>query len=82
MDITGKDLKELSADEVDEVDEVLQAYPRLDFKRAFPQAIADMLASKPETAFYNFTADIAERLIQGFHAPNFYDVILAAPFRE
>ncbi|KYF73297.1 phosphohydrolase [Sorangium cellulosum] len=79
MDIMGEDLKELSADEVNEV---LQAYPRLDFKRAFPQAIADMLASKPETAFYNFTADIAERLIPGFHAPNFHDIIQAAPFKE
>ncbi|KYG10489.1 hypothetical protein BE21_11620 [Sorangium cellulosum] len=51
-------------------------------ERAFPRAIADMLAGKPETAFYNFTADIAERLIPGFHASNFYDVILAAPFKE
>ncbi|AGP40154.1 hypothetical protein SCE1572_40030 [Sorangium cellulosum So0157-2] len=33
-------------------------------------------------AFYNFTADIAERLIPGIHAPNLYDVILAAPFKE
>jgi len=79
IDVTGRGLQDLSAGEVDEV---LKAYPRLDFKRVFPQAIADMLASKPETAFYNFAADIAERLILGFQAPNFLDVILAAPFEE
>ena len=61
---------------------ILEQYPRLGFKNAMLETVADMLREKPHTADSNFTRDIGERLIRDFKVCNFCDVVHGAHFHE
>ncbi|KAA1003459.1 HD domain-containing protein [Paraburkholderia panacisoli] len=64
------------------VDDVLQLYPRVGFKLAFQQAIAEVARKKPHTAIGTGLADVARRHIHGFECANLCDFIDHSPFES
>lgn len=62
------------------VDDVLQAYPRLGFKAAFQEALAEVARKKPHTAIGTGLADIGHRHVDGFCIPDVCDLLDGAPF--
>lgn len=64
------------------VDDVLQTYPRLGFKAAFQQALAEVARKKPHTAIGTGLSDIGHRHVDGFCIPDVCDLIDGAPFHN
>jgi hypothetical protein len=64
------------------VAQVVAAFPRLGFKKAYQKVLAEIVARKPETAAGNFLAAVGERHVPGYRAPNFCDLMDAAPFAD
>ena len=62
-----------------ERDAVLDAYPRIDFKRGIVQALADGFAHKPATTFGTGNSDVLERTLPGCRRPNLCELIAANP---
>jgi hypothetical protein len=79
VDVFGLGVEQLPEDAVAEV---IAAFPRTGFKKAFQKVMADVVARKPETALFTFMADIGERYVPGYHAPNFCDLMNVAPFAD
>ena len=71
-------------DKVDpsQVAEVLEAFPRLDFKREFVRSCANVVQQYPQGATRTFMRDIGERQVTSFHVKNICDSIEQAPFAE
>ena len=64
------------------VAQVIAAFPRPGFKMAYQKVLAEIVARKPETAMGNFLAAVGERHVPGYKAPNFCDLMDAAPFTD
>jgi hypothetical protein len=64
------------------VAQVIAAFPRPGFKKAYQKVMAEIVARKPETAMGNFLAGVGERYLAGYKAPNFCDLMDAAPFTD
>jgi hypothetical protein len=64
------------------VDDVLQIYPRVGFKAAFQEALAEVIRKKPHTALGTGLVDIGHRHVHGFECPNVCDLIDNAPFES
>jgi hypothetical protein len=64
------------------VAQVIAAFPRPGFKKAYQKVLAEVVARKPETAAGNFLAGVGERHVPGYKAPNFCDLMDAAPFAD
>jgi hypothetical protein len=64
------------------VAQVIAAFPRPGFKMAYQKVMAEIVARKPETAMGSFLAAVGERHVPGFKAPNFCDLMEAAPFTD
>ena len=64
------------------VAQVIAAFPRMEFKKAYQKVLAEIVARKPETTPFTFQADIGERHVPGYNAPNFCDLMNAAPFAD
>jgi len=64
------------------VAQVIAAFPRMGFKKTFQKVMAEVVARKPDTTFFTFLADIGERHVPGYHAPNFCDLMNVAPFAD
>jgi hypothetical protein len=79
VDVMGLRIEEISADLVSDT---LALYPRLGFKKAFQEALAELARRKPHSAIGTGLADIGRRLIPGLEIPNVCDVIDAAPFES
>jgi hypothetical protein len=62
--------------------QVVQAFPRLGFKKAFVKSCADVVQRYPRGATRSFMRDIGERSVPGFQPPNICDAIERAPFTE
>ncbi|MEJ2817441.1 hypothetical protein [Caulobacter sp. CCG-8] len=60
----------------------IAAAPRLDMKRQFTACVCHMAQTKPETTYANFIRDFGERLVPGYRAPSWVDVIANGPFAE
>jgi len=60
----------------------LAAAPRLDMKRQFTACVCQLARSRPETTYANFIRDFGERLVPGYKAPSWVDVIANGPFEE
>jgi hypothetical protein len=58
------------------------AAPRLDMKRQFTACICHMAQIQPETTYATFIRDFGERLVPGYKAPSWVDVIANGPFDE
>ena len=66
----------------DEMKSILAAFPRLDMKRAFTDAVCRIIETKPETTYDNFARDFGERFVPGYTRPSTVDFLLNAPFTE
>ena len=62
--------------------QVIAAFPRIGFKKAYQKVLAEIVARKPETTLFTFLADIGERHVPGYNAPNFCDLMNMAPFED
>jgi len=61
---------------------VVNAFPRLDFKRAFVKTCAGVVRLFPGGASRSFMRDIGERNVEQFQPNNICDLIERAPFTE
>lgn len=61
---------------------ILEAYPRLGFKQAMLEALANVVRRKPMTGMINMMGDVGHRCVDGFHVPNFCDVVHSANFAD
>jgi hypothetical protein len=64
------------------VAQVIAAFPRPVFKKAYQEVMAEIVVRKPETAIGDFLAGVGERHLPGYKAPNFCDLMDAAPFAD
>lgn len=65
-----------------EMHEILTAFPRLNMKRAFTDAVCRICTTKPETTYDNFAGDFGERFIPGYQRPSVVDYLMNGPFDE
>ena len=77
VDVFGMNIEEISPALIDET---IGRYPRLGFKNAFQQAVAEVARKKPQFAIGTGLADVAKRHVHGFSCGNVCDLIDAAPF--
>jgi len=78
-DVVGSDLEKIPESAKTAV---LNAFPRLDFKRAFVKTCAGVVRQFPQAASRSFMRDIGERNVEQFHPTNICDLIERAPFTE
>jgi hypothetical protein len=78
------DVMALRKDEISPqlIDDTITLYPRLGFKKAFAEALAEIARKKPHTAIGTGLADIGRRLVPGLDIPNMCDILLKAPFES
>lgn len=79
VDVMGLRLEEISRALIDDT---LALYPRLGFKRAFSEALAEVARRKPHTAIGTGMADISRRLNPDLALPNVCDLIHDGPFDD
>jgi hypothetical protein len=81
---TGTDVIGLRLDEIskDHLHQVLEAFPRLQFKAVFLNELKRVVQIKPQTAAFNFMADVARCCVAGYVAPDATDLFASAPFAE
>lgn len=79
VDVMGLRIEEISPQLIDDT---LALYPRVGFKQAFTQALAEVARKKPHTAIGTGLADIGRRLVPGLEIPNVCDLLLFAPFES
>jgi hypothetical protein len=79
VDVLGLRMGEISPQLIDDT---LALYPRLGFKRAFTEALAEVARRKPHTAIGTGLADVGRRLVPGLEIPNVCDLLLGAPFES
>jgi hypothetical protein len=77
VDVLGLRMDEISPQLIDDT---LALYPRLGFKQAFTEALAEVARLKPHTAIGTGLADVGRRLVPGLEIPNVCDLLLGAPF--
>ena len=77
VDVMGLRMDEISPQLIDNT---IALYPRLGFKKAFTEALAEVARKKPHTAIGTGLADIGRRLVPGLEIPNVCDLLLSAPF--
>ena len=65
-----------------EMQSVLEAFPRLEMKRRFTDAVCGIVRLKPETTYDNFTRDFGERFVAGYEPASTVDSVMNAPFSE
>ncbi len=64
------------------IDQILEAYPRLGFKQAILDTLADVIRRKPMTGMTNLMGDVGHACVDGFHIPSFCDIVHGAKFAE
>ncbi|MEM5338038.1 HD domain-containing protein [Paraburkholderia azotifigens] len=79
VDVLGLRMDEISPQLIDDT---LALYPRLGFKQAFTEALAEVARKKPHTAIGTGLADVGRRLVPGLEIPNVCDLLLGAPFES
>ena len=65
-----------------EMQSILAAFPRLEFKRRFTDAVCHIVRTRPETTYDNFARDFGERFVPGYTRPAAVDFLVNAPFGE
>jgi hypothetical protein len=61
---------------------IVEAFPRLEFKREFAHAVSCICESRPDTTYDNFARDFGERFVAGYARPSTVDFMMNSPFRE
>jgi hypothetical protein len=79
VDVMGLRMEEISPQLIDDT---LALYPRLGFKKAFTEALAEVARKKPHTAIGTGLADVGRRLVPDLEIPNVCDLLLGAPFES
>lgn len=79
VDVMGLRIEEITPQLIDDT---LALYPRVGFKKAFTEALAEVARKKPYTAIGTGLADIGRRLVPGLEIPNVCDLLLNAPFES
>ncbi|MGH8497154.1 MAG: HD domain-containing protein [Gammaproteobacteria bacterium] len=79
LDWSGQGADELTDDQMGAI---LDAFPRLEMKQRFTQAVCGIVKSRPHTTYDNFARDFGERFVPGYHTPSTVDYLLNAPFNE
>ena len=79
LDWGGFGYESLSASRIADV---VKAFPRLDMKQRFAQAVCRLVHTRPTTTYDNFAADFGERFVAGYKRPSTVDVLMNAPFAE
>jgi len=64
------------------VDQILDAFPRIGFKQAMIDALAEIVARKPMTGLTTLMGDVGRECVDGFNIPSICDVIRSAPFED
>jgi hypothetical protein len=77
VDVMGARIEEISPQLIEDT---IARYPRLGFKKAFMEALAEVARKKPYTAIGTGLADVGRPLVPGLDIPNVCDIILGAPF--
>lgn len=78
-DVIGLRLDEISKDHLHQT---LEAFSRLQFKAVFLNELKRIVQKKPETATFNFMADVARCCVTGYRAPDAVELFASAPFAE
>ena len=65
-----------------EVAAIVGAFPRLEMKERFTQAVCRIAKTKPETTYDNFAGDFGERFVSGYKRPSTVDFLMDAPFPD
>jgi hypothetical protein len=66
----------------DKMAAILKAFPRLEMKRRFTQAVCRIVETRPGTTYDNFARDFGERFVADYKAPSTVDYLLNSPFSE
>jgi hypothetical protein len=61
---------------------ILDAFPRLEMKRRFTDAVCEIVKFRGHTTYDNFARDFGERFVPGYQAPSTVDYLLNAPFDD
>jgi len=78
-DVVGQGVDQLPGEAVAKV---VAAFPRMGFKKAYQQVLAEVVARKPQRTHFTFLEDVGERHVPGYSVPNFCDLMDAAPFAD
>jgi hypothetical protein len=62
------------------VKSILTAFPRLEMKQRFTDAVCVLARTKPETTYDNFARDFGERFVAGYKPQSSVDFLMNAPF--
>ena len=65
-----------------EMKSILSAFPRLDTKRRFTDAVCNIVRTRPETTSDNFARDFGARFVPGYTPSSAVDFLMNAPFEE
>jgi hypothetical protein len=61
---------------------IVEAFPRLEMKERFTQAVCRIVETRPTTTYDNFARDFGERFVPGYKAASTVDYLLNSPFKE
>ena len=61
---------------------ILDAFPRLEMKRGFTDAVCRIVKARPETTYDNFARDFGARFVPGYTPASSVDFLMNAPFEE
>ncbi|WP_318205267.1 HD domain-containing protein [Streptomyces sp. SCL15-4] len=79
LDFTGNGLERIPSDAVADV---LEAFPRLEFKKAALDTVLSLCRTKPMGELMHPFAEVGRRHLPGFPVPTVEDLLMAAPFAE
>ena len=65
-----------------DVTAIIEAFPRLEMKKRFTQAVCRIVETRPATTYDNFARDFGERFVPGYKAASTVDYLLNSPFKE
>ncbi|MGH9969008.1 MAG: hypothetical protein ACREBG_14575 [Pyrinomonadaceae bacterium] len=65
-----------------EVTRIVEAFPRLEMKERFTQAVCRIAETRPTTTYDNFARDFGERYVPGYTPVSTVDYLLNSPFEE
>jgi hypothetical protein len=63
-----------------EMKSILDAFPRLDMKRAFTDSVCRIVKARPGSTYDNFARDFGERFVPGYKPQSAVDFLMNAPF--
>jgi hypothetical protein len=63
-----------------EMKSILDAFPRLDMKRAFINSVCRIVKTRPGSTYDNFARDFGERFVPGYKPQSAVDFLMNAPF--